>query len=463
MNDTDTTQLISLNPNAPWPHWPASEKKALSILLQEPSLLMDVSNLSPEHFHLPRHRSLFEGILIVARQGGNAANIGDMLLRHFGANSSGIECIGGQQTLNSILLHHIGPITTEGLRECVEVLNRDLARRRAIRASLRLATEAFECGDDIHRVLDAASSPITEIHETVASARAPKRCKELIMDRLNAYHDRITGMMPAMGIPTIPEIDAKLRGLHPGRVWVIGGYPEGGKSALALQIVTEVSVEGRGAGFITMEMPEEDVVDRALIMASRVDADAFTDPHGYAALQGQEKPAVGILQAIKRGTEKLAGAPLHIIRPQNRNLTTILAAIRRLVRDHGIQVVAVDYLQLVIPPREAETDESGVAAVSHAFQQIAQELNISILLLSQLNDAGDTKRGRVIEEDADAVIIIIQDRDKKSQTYKAHQHLLLVKDRHNGHGGETIPLILDRKRIRFTYGIPEAKARTASF
>ncbi|MCO1498197.1 DnaB-like helicase C-terminal domain-containing protein, partial [Limosilactobacillus reuteri] len=86
-----------------------------------------------------------------------------------------------------------------------------------------------------------------------------------------------------------------------------------------------------------------------------------------------------------------------------RNLSTILSAIRRAHREMGIKIAVVDYVQLV-KGAKADTKEAEVSEVSHALQEIAGDLEITLIVLSQLNLDGDTKHGRAIEEDADVVL-----------------------------------------------------------
>ena len=95
------------------------------------------------------------------------------------------------------------------------------------------------------------------------------------------------------------------------------------------------------------------------------------------------------------------------------------------------------------------------------MQELAQYLGITLIVLSQLNADGDTKHGRVIEEDADAVLNIVQDRNKESPTYKQHRFILIAKDRHYGSGGTRVSLILDRARIRFVEGSDETEPKKA--
>lgn len=249
----------------------------------------------------------------------------------------------------------------------------------------------------------------------------------------------------------LPELDEHLRGAHPGRLWVIGAYPEGGKSVIASQMIVDAARDGTECLFLTLEMSERDLMDRMIIQAARVDAKAYTEPLDYARQHGLNAPAHGILQAIKNAAISIKDTPLRLQRPANRKLGTIIATIRKAAREMKIKVAVVDYLQL-IRGGDHGTKEGEIAEISHALQEVAQDLQISLLVLSQLNADGETKHGRVIEEDADAVIRIVQDRNKESETYKQHRYIMIDKDRHYGSGGTKVPLILNRERIRFIPG-----------
>ena len=91
------------------------------------------------------------------------------------------------------------------------------------------------------------------------------------------------------------------------------------------------------------------------------------------------------------------------------------------------------------------------------LQTLAGDLGITIIVPSQLNEDGETKHGKVWQEDGDAVLLIVQDRNKESPTYKRHRHTLIAKDRHYGSGGTRVPLILNREYIRFVEGCDETE------
>jgi replicative DNA helicase len=124
-----------------------------------------------------------------------------------------------------------------------------------------------------------------------------------------------------------------------------------------------------------------------------------------------------------------------------------------------VKVVSIDYLQLI--RCKAGSSEGEISEISHSLQELAQELGISILLLSQLNANGDTKHGVVAIEDCDAYLVIQQETDKQAENYGQHYDILLSKDRHNGNQGKSIPLIFDANLVRFVHGFVSKKKAPA--
>jgi replicative DNA helicase len=215
-------------------------------------------------------------------------------------------------------------------------------------------------------------------------------------------------------------------------------------------------LSGHPGLFLTMEMTEREIMDRMIIQASRMDAEAFTSPKTYADKHNTETTNSGILKHVQNSALALARSPLAIVRPKNRNIATIAAAVRRKHREARLKVAVIDFAQLIKCPGKTGVEE--MEEISHTIHQLAQDLGIAIILPSQLNADGDTKNGRVIEEDTAFVLNIVQDRNKDSETYKKHRHILVVADRFNGTSGNRIPLIFDEKRIRFVHGEDQTAA-----
>jgi replicative DNA helicase len=308
-------------------------------------------------------------------------------------------------------------------------------------------------------VVEAASAPITAIHDALTASRPPLSTKTIIAECIEAYQGRLKGTHSPMGIPTISEIDVYLRGLHPGRVVIIGAPSGGGKSVLGSQIILEASLAGHPCMEINYEMRESDSMNRKIIQVSRVPSQAFMDPINYGIENDTPPTNKGFLQALQRSVAALTAAPIRLVRPSNRQLRTLLAVIRKGVREHGVKVVSIDYLQLI--RCKAGSSEGEISEISHSIQELAQELGISILLLSQLNANGDTKHGVVAIEDCDAYLVIQQETDKQAENYGQHYDILLSKDRHNGNQGKSIPLIFDANIVRFVQGFVSRKKAPA--
>lgn len=446
--------VITLNPKVELPSWQPAEKTILSILIQEPVLMADAPLLTDEHFHDAGRRTVFSAIQRICDSSSPSANLLNDLRHHLHQRGE-FDVVGGDAGLTGLYTYET-LATSAKLAKAVQILNQQLARRKAIKAGMNLIEEAFGCGEEIERVLDAASSPVTAIFEAVAESKPPTSTRTLIEDAAQRYLDRANGVASPNGYGTgIFPIDQELYGLlFPGRVVTVGGYPSGGKSVFGSQVLTHTAANGIPSLYIPLEMSEMDLIDRAIIQASGAEAEAWTDPKGFAAKKEKTGPTVEERNKFRRGVEKLLSAKFHIVKPSNKRLQTVLSVIRKSVREMGAKVVAVDFVQQIRVPEAKGNREQTMEEISHSFQEIAEELQIALLVLSQLNADGDTKHGKVVEEDADAFLTITQDMNKSSLTFRQHQDILIVKDRHYGKSGTRLPVILDRERIKFVHGLP---------
>lgn len=440
-----------------WPQSESMEKSVLSVLLQYPNRFYDAPGLTEDHFHGPGRAEMFRRVstLIRGNNTSNQSGVDSSTLFDMMIQSGNLERMGGPSSFADVW----GYCPSESHFEShVTRLNQFYARRIAIKAAIGMIEAATE-DEEIATLVSAASAPITEIHNILTDSKKPRSTKHLVASALQRYVDRTKGEKSPIGIETgIPEIDRTIRGIHPGRMWVIGAYPSGGKSILAGQILTRMAMEGTPCVFVTLEMPEDDLMDRCLTQAAKVPALAFSDPKTYAASTSAEGPTVGMLNMIKHGANRLMESPFAIRKPSNNRLSTVISVVRRAHREMGAKVAAIDFVQK-IHGTPTSNKEQEVAEISHAIQELAAELDMHIIVCSQLNADGDTKHGRVIEEDADAFLHIVQEMDKKKPNFKQHQHILISKDRHHSKGGEKLPLIFDKEGIRFINGYP-AKEET---
>lgn len=428
--------------NAP-PHAVGPEKAVLSVLFQYPEKIDECDILTPSHFHLPQHRIIFEAIRETVKSGKTVELVSFVeKLRATGL----LDRVGGAGTITDIYTYQ--PTETH-LAQHLEILNDYLIYRTAIIKGNELIESAFTL--DPENAQNCARTAASALEEIATGSTSPPSLNEILGQSLDAFEKRLKAQEDQMGIQTIPLLDEKMRGLHGGRVYMPCAYPKGGKSILASQMVVECALKGIPSMFLTMEMSERDICDRMIIQASKMDAEAFTSPKTYAQRKGKDGVTMDTLGQVKKSVGDLKASPLFVIRPKNRNIATIVAAVRRQHRENGIRVAAIDYAQLIRSPGKSGVEE--MEDVSHQIADLAQNLDIAIILPSQLNADGDTKNGRVFEEDAAFVMNIVQNRNKEDEhNYKKHRHIVVVADRFNGTSGEKIPLVFNPSSIRFEYG-----------
>lgn len=437
----------------PFPHAVGPEKSVLSSMLQDPQTYVPMvieAGVTADWFYMPGNRIIFE-FAVDAFNAGEHVELVSMVQSLL--DKGQLERVGGPSAVCDVYGYAPGGAY---FAQHLEIIKTKFLLRSILALCNETTETAFNSPDDALESIETLERGLTTITDAASGSESILTLKSILRDSFERFERRVVGEQ-TQGIPTISELDQHLRGAHPGRLWVIGAYPEGGKSVMASQIVLDAALSGVPCLFLSLEMSERDLMDRMIIQTARIDAKAYTEPLAYARENGDAKINNGLIKAINSAIPKIVNAPLRVQRPANRNLPTVISAIRRAHREMGIKIAAIDYVQL-IKGAKAETKESEVSEVSHALQEAAGDLGITLIALSQLNADGETKHGRVIEEDADAVINIVQDRNKESETYKQHRYVLIAKDRHYGSGGTRVPLILDRSRIRFVHGIDQTEA-----
>lgn len=447
--------MITLDLSATLPSAPTVERAVLSCLCNHQELFDIVPHLTPDHFYSGGRDEMFSALRSEYLQHGRI----DVISLTLQLTQQGrIDRMGGPSEFAELFGYCSHQ---KNFNRHLQTLNEHLARRKAILAALELGRVAFQ-ETEIDAVLQAAAGPITAIFETIAESNPPKSTKSLVKASLQRYLDRCNGKASPMGYGTgIEEIDNALYGLlFPGRVIAIGAYPSGGKSVIGSQILKNTAKNGIPSLYMPLEMSENDLIDRAMIQAAGSPTIAWLSPQEYAEKNGKTGVTVAEQRAFSRAAETLLTCPFEIVKPANKKLQTILSTIRKAVRDWGTKVVAVDFIQQIRVPEAKGNKEQTMEEISHSLQEIAEELQVCLIVLSQLNADGDTKHGRVVEEDADAFLQVVQEMDKKKENFREHQHVLIVKDRHFGKGGERLPLILNKENIQFVHGFPKKSETT---
>ncbi len=337
-----------------------------------------------------------------------------------------------------------------------KIIKEHSVRRSLISQSTRLIEQAYSEGEGVDSLLESAEAGIFSI-----SQHHVKRDFIAIKDALTQSFDRLDELQKSSGklrgIPTgYRDLDSKLAGMQNSNLIILAARPGIGKTSLALNVAQHVAVnEGLPVGIFSLEMSQEELVDRLLV--GQADIDAWKLKTGKL----DEKD----FDRLSTAMGELAEAPLFIDDTPGISLSEMRTKARRLQIEHGLKLLIVDYLQL-LHGRNLENRVQEVSEISQGLKNLARELKIPVLAISQLNRSVEARGSRKpqladlresggIEQDADVVMFLyFEDPEKREQV------TLDIQKHRNGPTGE-ISLIFRPDRVKF-YGMEKARGRPTS-
>jgi len=440
------------------PYAQGPEKSVLSSIFKAPEKLDEAGHLTAEHFHVPAHRILFEAVTaMIARQ--EVPELISFIQRL--SDSGNLEACGGPAGISEIYTYAPNHAHfTAHLR----ILTEKLALRRSI-ALCRDVQAAVVEGQTPEEVAELAAVRSTSLSETLSEAREIKDTKALLRAAARRWEDLATGKENAQGMQTsLHDINARFRGLKPGRITVISGLPSQGKSLLGGQFLLDCVEDGNKGLFLTWEMSEDELMDRFIAYISRLPGDAITDPRRYACeIEGSTTGQITIQAKtrIASAYRKAAEIPLFVQAMHGQSITSAISAIRREHRKSPLKVVAMDFVQRIPCARgmEKQSYERQLTDIADRFQNLAQELGFHGILLSQLNKEGGAKHAEAINESCSLHLKIVEKYqmgqdgtpvvDQDNKPVIVLNGIAVMKDRFHGQTGEFLDIILDRQTQRF--------------
>lgn len=441
------------------PHDETAEASVLgAILIDKDSISEIIDFIRPEYFYKDSHAHIFEAMmsLFEKHEPVDVVTVTAMLKK-----MGTYKDIGGSSYLTD--LTNSVP-TSANIEFYASIVSDHYIKRRLIESSAKITVAAFEGSKDTKQLLDGAEMEIMAIAQK-RSRRDFINIKEALaesFDRLDELHKRGTNLR---GIPTgFHDLDNKLAGMQKSNLLILAARPGQGKTALALNMAQFLTVHEKiPVGVFSLEMSKEELVDRLLV--SQADVDAWRLKTGRLTEEDFTK--------LSEAMGELAEAPLFIDDTPGINIFEIRTKARRLQMMHDVKLIIVDYLQLVDPGRRFDSRVQEVSLISQSLKNLARELKIPILALSQMSRAvehrgekkpqlADLRESGAIEQDSDVVMFLYKEEAETKNWDQQIVKLLIAKHR-NGPGGE-IDLIFKGDRIRF-YGVEKSKesAQTVSF
>ena len=351
------------------PHSEESERAVLAAVLLDPRLLPTVSGrLNADDLYLEKHGILYSTMLELQEE---QTEIDLRTLQAKLEQKGHLERIGGIAYLASLDLDlpDLGRVETY-----VEIVKERSVRRRLIETSSTIIRDCLDGGVEADLALGRAEQAIFSLGEE-AIQRGFAQLGEILGPTLEDLEERPGSML--IGVPTgFTDFDRMTHGLNRGNLIIIAGRPGMGKTSLALNIAQHVALrENRGAAIFSLEMSQQELALRILCSEANVPFGSLRRGH---LSQAHWKRIIGTARSS-------SNAPLYIDDSPNPTLLEVASKARRLKAEKGLELLILDYLQLMQAGGRYENRNLEIAAISRGMKQLAKELEIPVIALSQLS------------------------------------------------------------------------------
>lgn len=302
--------------------------------------------------------------------------------------------------------------TSSNIVSYANIIQKKSTLRRLLNAANDITNLGYNEEQDIEKVLDEAEKKIFAVSEnhTKSNFFAVSTLLNDAFERMDELH-KYGGQM--RGVPTgFPDLDQKLSGLQKSDLIILAARPSVGKTSLALDIARKAAVQHKAAvGVFSLEMGKEQLVDRMLCAQAQVNLWKMRTGNLSDSGDGNDFARIG------EGMGQLAEAPIFIDDSAECSIMEIRTKCRRLKMEHGLQLIIIDYLQLMAGSGKSDNRVQEITEISRGLKGIAREIDVPIVALSQLSRAVESTNPAIpklshlrdsgsIEQDADIVMFL---------------------------------------------------------
>lgn len=431
------------------PHDKEAEMSVIGSLMLDKEAIIKVADfLRPEDFYFKKHENIYK-ILEELFSNGEPIDIISVSSKLKERNL--MEQIGGVSYLTDLInsVPTASHVITYG-----KIVQKKRILRDLISVGQDISLSGFEEEKESEELLDNAERRIFEITQKsmTQSFTSIKPClKEAFerMEKISNKEGRLRGVTTGFY-----ELDNYLSGLQNSDLIILAARPSMGKSSLALDIAKNVALrENKPIGFFSLEMSNDQLVDR--MISSEANVDAWKIRQGTLSSSGENNDFIKIQQAL--GT--LSDAQIFINDTSAMTVLQMKAMSRRLKSQYGLGLIVIDYLQLIEPSNKNIGSVQQITEISRQLKGLARELNVPVLALSQLSRAveqrtpsipklSDLRDSGSIEQDADVVLFIYREEVYRKETPKKGIAEILIDKHRNGPIGK-VELFFDSSKSSF--------------
>ena len=423
-----------------------------AILLDNHALNAAMESLKPEDFFLEQHRRVFNQMIAL----GESQQPIDLVTLTESLHRSGeLETSGGAPYLAALA---DGMPRVTNVEHYARIVREKALLRNLIHATHNIQQRALEGEDGADTILDNAESSIFALAEDrVKAGLIP--VKDIVRDNFERLEKIFREGKSITGVPTgYTELDKLLAGLQNSELLILAARPSQGKTALALNLGENIAMRsGLPVAVFSLEMSKESLLQRLVASVAQIDAHKFRTGHLSREDWRRMTEALGTISS----------APLWIDDSGSTSVLEIGAKARRLKRDKGLSLLIVDYLQLITARGRFNSRQEEVASISRGLKGLAKELQIPVLVLSQLTRApereergpqlSDLRESGAIEQDADVVMFIYRPHWSKmdASPEERDQAEIQVAKQRNG-PTDKVRFVFRSRLTRFEEAAPDA-------
>lgn len=450
----------------PLPHALGQEKSVLSTMLQDPTEFIPIAveeQLTERHFYMPSHSLLF-GAMLEEFAAGREIELVSLVQKLL--DTGRLDGVGGASGITDLYTYAPSPVR---FKRHIGELRLKLAAREMLRVSNETVAGVYDSPDEVPETLEKMERMVDDIRDCLDASMEIQTLKSSVEKFLADLESAINGKGELPGLTTgFDQLDRQMNGgMKAGDMFVVAARPSMGKTAFLMNVAEHVCMELKKPSLIfSVEMSQDQLVSRLISSRSKF---------AMSQLSRGITPTKGDLQRIQRVALEVAEAKTRLFVDQREGITIdqLRAKARRMKRDHGIQFIGIDYLQLLrsnskqaIGSRERE-----IADISAGIKGLAKELGIPVMILAQLNRGPESRGGKTvgvprmsdlresgsIEQDADMVGLLYrtayyaEDAEQKAAD-DGVARLDLAKNRNGATG--PIPLTFIADLMRFESGQP---------
>ena len=436
----------NLVPRIP-PHSEEAEQSVIgSILIDHDAVSVAAENLKAEDFYNLRHKEIFEAILDLYQE-GRAVDL--VTLKSQLERRGKLEAAGDMKYLTQIAAAVPNSVH---IRQYVKIVKDKALYRKFIQLGNQVLAQSFSTETPIEELSEHVEKEVFGILQNRGSEDFA-HIKDVLMESFDDIEKIAQNGGELAGISTgFIDLDQKTAGLHPSDLVLVGARPSMGKTAFGLNVVQNAAVKGgKICAVFSLEMSKKQIVNRMLACEAGVDMEHLRS--GNMTDQDWER----LVEALG----PLSEAEVYIDDTGGITLAEVRSKCRKLKIEHGLDIVMIDYLQLMSGSgRSGDNRQQEISEISRGLKTLARELSVPVIALSQLSRAlearadhrpmmSDLRESGAIEQDADVIIFLYRDEYYHPDSEDKNIAEIIIAKQRNGPVG-TVKLRYDGQYTRFS-------------